>query len=597
MQNQTDEIKNKLDIVDIVSEYIKLTKAGGNHKAPCPFHKEKQPSFMVSQEKQIFHCFGCNEGGDMFSFVQKIENCDFPEALRILAKKAGVEIKQQNPEMYSQKTKVLDVLKQAASFFYITLLENPDAKIAKDYIQKRNIREETVEDFKLGYALDSWDAVYNYLRSKGFSDELIFKSGLISQSPTGHQKYYDRFRRRLMFPIRDIHGQVIGFTGRVLPGGDSEKEGGKYINTPQTLAYNKSTVLYNLDLAKQNIKKAGYIILVEGNMDVVSLYQHGIQNAVCISGTALTEEQVNLLKRFSNNIILAFDMDEGGERALLRGIEQALLHEMNVKVLVLPFGKDPDECVTKDKSAFLTSIKEAKLIMDYFFDKTLKNLDVAQVTDKKQAVKTLLPWIKRIADPVEQTHYIQELSEKININEEVLRDSLNKVKTEKKLVKEKQVKETNVKQTDSNRYEALSNRILALVLINEKKYNFGELIDILEPEILFGDKIKNLYKELIVYYNNNQQLDTDDFIKKHQKNSEIIDLLNILLILGSEENNKFDFEQIKQEIVSYISQLKQQHKRNRIQEIEKEIKQAEEENQTEKIKKLSEEFSKLTRNE
>lgn len=595
MDNPTEEIKSRLDITEVIGEYIKLTKSGTNHKAPCPFHKEKTPSFMVSQEKQIFHCFGCNEGGDAFTFVQKIENCDFPEALRILAKKANVELKPRNPQLYSEKTKVLDALKMAAKFYQRSFEESKEGEIARKYLKERKLTQETIEDYSIGYAPETWDAVYNFLKKRDFDDQIIFKTGLVGQKATGADRYYDRFRRRLMFPIKDVHGQVVGFTGRVLPGGDEEKEGGKYVNTPQTVVYNKSCILYNLDIAKAHIKKADYTILVEGQMDAVALWQEGIRNVVCVSGTALTEQQVNLLKRYSPNIILSFDMDEGGERALERGIGQALANEMNVKVLTLPYGKDPDECVKeKGKQVFLGAVKDSQIFMEYLFDKAFNKFDKASAQGKKQIVRFLLPWIKSFASPVEQDHYRKDLADKIGIEISTINDEFRKTKpivegvalaTETPISEERAIPET--------RYEKLSQRVLALSLDNKNGFGLGDLTNILEPEFLVGQEIQELYKKLIVYYTKNEQINLDEVLHDLNDQPKLKDRLNAILLLAEEGKVNLSSGEIEKEVLEGVKLLEKNHLEERIKQIEQELGESERAQDSNKIKELSEEFSSL----
>ena len=304
LNSQVDEIKSKVDIVEIIQEYIQLKPAGANWKAPCPFHNEKTPSFMVSRDKQIFHCFGCGEGGDIFTFVQKIENIDFPEALKILAEKAGVKLKKIDPTLVSQKTKLMDICHLAAEFFHKALTSSKEGQISRDYIAKRKLSPQTLADFKIGYAPDSWDLLLNLLRKKGYKDNDIFLAGLVVKNDRG--QLYDRFRQRLMFPIFDQHGNIVGFTGRILDA-SKENQGGKYVNTPQTLIYNKSLIAYGLDKAKSEIKKQDLVVVVEGNMDVIASHQAGIKNVIASSGTALTLEQLKILQRYSNNLALAFD--------------------------------------------------------------------------------------------------------------------------------------------------------------------------------------------------------------------------------------------------------------------------------------------------
>lgn len=426
LNSQTDEIKSKIDIIDLISEYVALKPAGANWKALCPFHNEKTPSFMVSRDKQIWHCFGCGEGGDIFEFIQKIEGVEFPEALRILADKAGVKLKKVDPQIISQKTKLLDILKVAAEFFHLSLLKTEEGKIARDYLEERKLRPETVKDFKLGYAPDSWDKLLNFLEKKGFGKNDIFLSGLVVKNEKG--QLYDRFRLRLMFPINDHHGNVVGFTGRILDK-TKQDQGGKYVNTPQTLIYNKSQVIYGLDRAKNEIKKKDLAVIVEGNMDVIASHQAGIKNVVASSGTALTLEQLKLLKRYTNNIALSFDADLAGQAAAERGIDTALALGFNIRVIQLPREldgeaiKDPDECIKHSAEYWQKAIAEAISIMDFYFEKTFSRFDKNKPQDRKEISIRLLKQIAKLPNKIEQDFWLVKLARQMEVPENILRES------------------------------------------------------------------------------------------------------------------------------------------------------------------------------
>src|SRR3989338_6558560 len=423
MAGQVDEIKARIDIVDLVSEYIRLKQAGTNWRALCPFHNEKTPSFMVSRDKQIWHCFGCSEGGDIFSFIQKMEGLEFPEALRLLAQKAGVKLVSQDPKLASQRNRLLDVCQLAARFWHQVLLESAQAESVRTYLKnQRQINQTTIEDFKLGYAADSWDTLIKFLKNKGFSDQEIFLAGLSVKKERAND-FYDRFRGRLMFPINDLHGNQIGFSGRTLK---AEEKAGKYINTPQTLIYNKSLVVFNLDKAKEFIKKDNLAVAVEGQMDVLAAWQAGTKNVIATSGTALTLDQLQIIKRYTDSLSIAFDADLAGQSAAKRGIDLALGQELNVKVIVLQQGKDPDECIKNNPGDWLAAVKQAKSIMEYYFEQTLSRVNLHQVEGKKEAAKILLPIIAKIGNKIEQAHWLQKLAELLQVSESVLREKIGR---------------------------------------------------------------------------------------------------------------------------------------------------------------------------
>jgi len=371
-----DLIKAKVDIVEIIGGYVTLKKAGTNFKALCPFHSEKSPSFMVSQDRQSFHCFGCAEGGDVFSFIQKIEHCDFVEALKILAPKAGVKVEDivKTDKQYSKKERLIEINERAAKLYHQILLQTNQAIVARDYLNKRGLTELTIDSWSLGLAPASWDTALKGLKSKGYTETEIIEAGLAVKNEKG--RVYDRFRNRIMFPIRDAQGHVVGFTARQM---DPNEQGGKYINTPQTLIYNKSEVMYGLDKAKSAIKKADFVVIVEGNMDVIMSHQSGLQNAVGVSGTALTELQISQLKRFTQNLYFCFDADAAGAMAALRGLDVALNQEMSIKAIILPaqvdgkIVKDPADVVSVNPAAWKKAVDEAIPMMQSLLDSVLKS--------------------------------------------------------------------------------------------------------------------------------------------------------------------------------------------------------------------------------
>lgn len=589
MPGQIDEIKARIDVVELVSEYIKLKQAGQNNwRGLCPFHNEKTPSFMVSKDKQIFHCFGCGEGGDIFTFVQKMEGLEFVESLRLLAQKAGVKLETQDPKLASQKNRLMDACLSAQNFWHQELLENKSlgGVAVREYLKKRGVSDKTIAEFKLGYAADSWDALTNWLKSKKFNDQEIFLAGLAVKKERG-AGFYDRFRARLMFPINDLHGSPIGFSARALK---ADEKGGKYINTPQTLIYNKSVAIFNLDKAKTAIKKQDYTIVVEGQMDALSAYQAGTENVIATSGTAFTLDQVKLLKRYSTNIMIAFDTDAAGQSAARRGIDLALSEEMNIKMIVLPEGKDPDECIKNDPQLWFTAIKSAKSILQYYFDQTFAKLDLTEVEDKKSAAKILLPVINKIANPIEQTHWLQKLADILNVTESTLRQALSKTKTTKPTSPTQNIKTV---QSVKDRNQLLYEYILAIAL--KFPINITHLIDSLEPDIMALEQLQSLYKALIIYYTEDTNSDASKFDYSEFKKKLKVDNLDVIadqLVLLAEKDF-FDFEQdaIREELFKAINFCKKNHYSSQLKKIEGRIKEAESKNDSAEVAKLGEQFN------
>ena len=584
MSGQIDEIKARVDVIDLISEYIRLKQTGTNWRALCPFHNEKSPSFMASRDKQIWHCFGCGEGGDIFTFVEKMEGVEFVEALKILAQKAGIKLENQDPKLSNQKTRLLDITRFAQDFWHKTLMESQSAQKARDYLQQRGVKSQTITEFKFGYAVDSWDVLINALQKKGYKDQEIFLAGLSVKKDRG-AGFYDRFRDRVMFPINDLHGSPIGFSGRTLK---EDEKGGKYINTPQTLIYNKSLAVFNLDKAKQDIKKLNQAIVVEGQMDVISAWQAGTRNVIASSGTALTLDQINTLKRYTNNLAIAFDTDSAGQAAAKRGIDLAISQGMNVQVIVLPEGKDPDECIKNNPDDWRRSITDSKSIIDYYFDETFAKVNLATVEGKKQAAKILLTEIAKLPDQIEQTHYLQKLSESIKVPEDILRNSIDK---------EYQVKKSEGAPPASSPTQApgrdilLGETILAIGL--KYPHYLPYLIDNLNPEIITDSRLSNLYKKAIIYYTEDIAGDIDQFdyqaFKTKIKSNELESLSDKLVLLA--EKDFFDFKEdaLKKELIQAIKHFKKNFYNSKLKSIEEQIQEAEKQKNQQKVKELEQE--------
>ena len=588
MPNPVDEIKVRIDIVDLISEYINLKQAGTNWRALCPFHNEKSPSFMVSRDKQIWHCFGCSEGGDIFSFVQKIEGLDFPAALRLLAQKAGVKLVAQDPQLVSQHNRLLDICQLATDFWHKVLLELPQALTARKYLAERRGKEETIDEFKLGYAPESWDTTLNFLKSRKYTENEIFLAGLAVKKDRG-EGFYDRFRDRIIFPINSVVGNPVGFSARTMK--KDEKEA-KYINTPQTTIYNKSLILYNLDKAKVEIKKQGVAVLVEGQMDALTSFQAGVKNVVATSGTALTRDQITILKRYSDNLAIAFDTDAAGESASRRGIDLALEQEMNVKVITLPFGKDPDECIKHNPQDWVEAIKGAKEIMVYYFDQVAKKFDLNSAGGKKKAAQVLLNVIAKLGNKIEQTHWLQKLADRINVSEQVLRDILSTVAGGRVQSKpEAELKPAVIK----SRPYLLAEQALALGLKFNQQLPY--LIDNLTVEMIAALPLQQLYRELIIYYTDDITNIADDFDYTRFK-SKLIDknsasLADSLVLLAEKDFFDFDSDSVREEMITIVNFLKREYYSGQLQTIQNQIRQAEQTQNLDAIATLSEEFNNI----
>jgi len=591
--NPVEEIKSKLDIVDLIQEYLPLRQSGANFKGLCPFHNEKTPSFMVSRERQFFKCFGCGEGGDILTFLQKIENLEFPEALKILAEKAGVKIVKQNynPAFENLKTK-LYCLHEETVKFYQEQLHLPANKFALDYLlSERGLTENILKEFQIGLAPNSWDALSKFLKTRGFSDAEIKQSGLVVEKSGNYpgQGYYDRFRWRIMFPILDNHSNTVGFTARAL----DKNETAKYINTPQTLIYNKSQILYGLDKAKTAIREKGYAILVEGNMDVVASHKAGVKNAVASSGTSLTSDQLKILKRYTENLALCFDADTAGMRAAERGVDLIWQNGLNAKVIILPQNfKDPDELVKKEPSIWITISQKLINFMDYILSVNLMHKNLEDIDVKREVSAKILPWIGRLNNPIEKDHYLKELARRLNVAENSLREVLQK----QYLAKGKNFSFDNEVISAAlkiNKQKMVSERLLALIL---GQVEFLALsIDKLAPEMIYND-YQEFYKELIFCYTKHSAFEAADFwsyLEGEKKN--LIFLANTLKLLFETEFESLSRLELNREFNLSLNFLKREKIMSRLKAIESELRLAELDGDSDKVDALMKEFSELSK--
>ncbi len=551
MSDHVEEIKQKLDIVNVIGEYLELKRAGNSFKAKCPFHNEKTPSFNVSPDRQIFHCFGCGEGGDMFTFVQKIEGIEFPEALRILAQKAGVEIEKFDPRITSEKNRLGEICESTTNLWQ-AILNQPEGKSAKEYIINRKLSEETVTNFRIGYSPDSWDFTLKKLLQEKYSEHEIFTAGITVKKEKG-TGYYDRFRDRVIFPIQDVHGYVVGFTGRAL---NSEVQA-KYINTPEGPIYHKGRILYGLDKAKQAIRKADYAIVVEGNMDVITAHQAGYKNVVACSGTALTKEQIQLVKRYSNNVALCFDSDEAGQTASKRSIDLLIEEEMNVKIIELVSGKDPDECINNNINDWKKSLQQAKLVMQYYFDKSLTEENLMDISKKTIITKKLLHEISKHLNKIEQDHWLKKLAQILQVDVRLLWDSMPQTSNNYKSVKpvEKSMVTEAIKA--SNKDDKPVESILTILLGYPDLINYA--IENLWPENINNKELQDVYKKIILYYNNNDKDLSRKTIAKFLESEDLSitqDYLNSLILNIEQEYPDFTREQFQEELMQLIKSCK-----------------------------------------
>lgn len=529
-----DEIKSRLNIVDVVGERVKLTKAGRNFKGLCPFHSEKTPSFMVSADRQIFKCFGCGRGGSVIDFVMEYEHLDFLEALEDLADKAGVKLTRRAADtpQAKLKEKLYEVNHLASEYYHYLLTKHALGEKARLYLKNRGISDKSIKTFTLGYSPNSWDGLYKFLTKKGYEGELLEKAGLVLPSakrPSGAAGFYDRFRGRVMFTLKDHRGNVVAFAGRVL---DPLVKEAKYINTSETPVYVKGNVLYGLDVTKAAIQKEGEAVVMEGELDVVSSFQAGIANVVAIKGSALTEAHVSLLKRFCERLVFALDADVAGDAAARRGIEVAEKAGLDMRVVTLPGGKDPDEAARENPGLLKKAIKDAQPIYDYFLASALKRFDVSTAFGKKKIGEELIPTVAKIENPIVQGHYVRTLAATLGVSEETVSESVARQKRgapPKGTAQEE--RELAARRT---RQEKIELHILALMLQGKTV----ELAEELREEVPHGAfsslPIRRVVERLHAFLRTNKQF----FIK------EFIDSLASELVPAADEAMLWDVSEI-----------------------------------------------------
>lgn len=611
-----EEVKSKLDIVQVVGDYLQLKKAGVSFRAPCPFHHEKTPSFYVHPERQIWHCFGCGEGGDMFEFVMRMEGLEFYDALRHLAKKAGVTLKHIDDPAHDEKQRLFDINRMAARYFHEVLLRASVAESARAYVKKRELADATLEDFLIGFAPESWDMTSSFLKKKGYRDLDIFNAGITAKSDRG-SGYYDRFRGRLMFPIRDLVGNIIGFTGRVLPGAPKkgDREEAKYVNTPQTMLYNKGHVLFCLDRAKRPIKNQGFAVVVEGNMDAIASHQAGIKNVVASSGTAFTAEQLQLLRRLTERLYLSFDADAAGENAARRSIEAATQAGFLVRIITIPedAGKDPDDCIRKDPKLWQAAIDNAVPYMDWYIDLTKKRLDFKNPEAKRQAAKELSLEVAKIEDAVERTHWVGRLADLFATQQSLLAEQIEKLRPKPNTTPNTSTRPqqglgsagnsikqspalSTVDHTPTKRHASISSHILAIICTWPEMFETAAAN--LPDEVIEVDSL-DLYKAVSLFYTDERTvgLSQPNFaVYCGQKGDrDTAQKIAVLALLAEKEFGDLDVVGKKAALLRLIDEAKKLHKARRQRELVTAMADAERHKDSAMIDKIQQEIDLINR--
>jgi DNA primase len=588
-QTFIDDLKRQADIVRVVQDYVQLKKKGANWMACCPFHKEKTPSFSVSPAKEIFYCFGCHKGGSVFNFVMEMERVSFPDAIKLVAEKSGVPLpKLIDDSRYQAKQneaeEVIELNKWALEWWEQQLETSGEGRIARDYLLRREITDETRKTFRLGYAPDSWEALSIYLRQKGASQDQIDRSGLVVKKEEGGS--YDRFRGRLIFPVMDIQGKPIAFGGRTL-----RDEDAKYINSPETAAYVKGRNLFGLNLTRDEIRRAGFVILVEGFLDLIVPYQFGVRNVVASLGTALTAEQVRLLARFARKVVVNYDGDNAGVQAAKKAIEILLAEDLEVKILVLPDNSDPDEFIRKSGAQeYQRQRGEAQPHIQFVIDQAVRDRKLSNPADKEAAIDEVLPYVRAVSSRIQKWEYFEIAMDSLRVSEPALRRELwhsirtgvgQSAREGQTVIKRAQVKPTVAEQ-----------RLLELLLADQ------ELRSMTLPKIEPGD-YENLptgpiFRALLEGEREGMAIDYD-FLSQKTEGDPSSELLPSLL-MSEFENEDGDPSQARQLTAERcLNALQLMRIDRRISDLRSEMAVAERNGETERCDKLAIEQIELTR--
>lgn len=549
-----EEIKSRISIEDLVSQYVQLKRAGKNLKGLCPFHKEKTPSFVVSPEKGIAYCFGCNKGGDIFKFTQEVEGISFAEAFKFLADKANVKLETFSPKKIKENKDKKEVLfaihEKALNFFNDRLFNSESGKKIMEYLNKRSVTKEMAEFFKLGYSSENFDSLYQFLLKNNFKKEDIILSGLVSsKAAQGHLNVFDKFRKRLIFPIFNSQNRCIAFGGRIL---EKVDDAPKYLNSPESLIYTKGKVLYGMNFAKDEIKSKDFVIVVEGYMDLIATYFAGVKNVAASSGTALTADQIKEISKFTKNILFCFDSDSAGIEAAKRAVSISGQYDLNLKIVELGKSKDPADFILENGSElFIETVNSAKYYLDYYFDKFLSENDINQSSGVRHVINSFLPILKSTKSSVEKDFYLKKLASRLQLRVEALYEDLKNFKSDytanQSVIKNKNLE--NEKPSFS-----IEEYLLGLffqypeVFIDEidklkecrLKENCGRILDVL---INHFDKITGAFNGKEVVFEALDDKEKED--------------LNLFALFAESENDEFGFNIIKNEVSKIIDKIRE----------------------------------------
>ena len=584
--DEVTQIRERIDIVSFISEYIPLKKMGRNFKAVCPFHTEKTPSFVVSPERQIWHCFGgCGKGGDVYTFLMEYENLEFVEALRILAKRTGIQLRQSDFQVgiSGKKEIVYKINKAALDFYHYVLIKHKAGKRALKYLlDERKLDERLIETFMIGFSPKDGVDLSNYLiNKKKYKKEDLIEAGLAFYSG---QRVLDFFRGRVMFPLFDHRNNVVGFSGRAI---DESVSSGKYINTRDTLVYHKGSMFFGLNTAREEIKKLDKAIIVEGELDVISCFSVGIKNVVAVKGTALTENQVTLISRFTNNVCLCFDQDEAGYEATKRSLPVLEKKGINITTCIFDHAKDADEAIQKDPIFFKKSIKKDVPIYDFIFSKTFASFEKDRIYGKRKISEELLPIFTRISNEIVKEHYLKKLSLDLDVSLDAISKEVEKIE-KKEIVKEI----PQVKKEKKDRRSVLEDYLLALILQNENAKKILErCLEHLKDYEFEADSYKKIINFLVDYFKSNDVFDAKIFLKILPKElMTSFDTQYLFPIPKFEDNEKYISEGEK-----VAAELRVLFLKDKIKQISVSLKTGEKDDDIKKIRDLERELQNVVK--
>ena len=496
MSLETEQIKERINIADVVGEYVQLKQAGQSMKGLCPFHMEKTPSFIVTPRRGSWHCFGCGEGGDVFSFVEKVEGIDFPAALKLLAQRAGVQLPERRPQAEGRRQRLFDVLTIASQFYHEILMNQKAGARAKEYLLERGVTEKTMQEFAIGYAPHSWDTLSKWLAQKGYTVEEMIAVGIVGKRDTG--KTFDRFRGRIMFPVKDLQSRVVAFGGRIVPWHETGNEG-KYVNSPETALYEKRRTVYNLSRAKKVLRGSQACVVVEGYMDVVMLVQSGIENVVATSGTALTAEHVDLLKRFTDTLHFAFDGDSAGFKATINATQGALANGMSVHTIVLPDKKDPADIAKENPAGVAEVLSQTKPLIEVLVGR----LKAGTMAEKDQALTALVPLLRLVKNPVVQGAMVERTAQLLRVPESQIISMIAQVEVSPVLTLQRS--EVVSPEKPPAKAAPAEEQLLGLFLAYPQFQ--AEMLPKMREEFFLDDTLREVYKEIQQIHTSRKSLD------------------------------------------------------------------------------------------